>query len=111
MQKTCKTIFKRNRIDKEIKGENMPDWWDFLTEKFGESWETFIGYFTNLSEFSTPGLIAGLIMIVLFIITKGFFIIDKVKVPSGQKLFLYIVGALMVFIVGYLFIKSAFDNG
>lgn len=85
------------------------DAWEFIREKVSEGFEEFLdmfsGMFSNLNEFSIPGAVAGALMVFLLFVTRGIFM-DRFPVGIPTKIVCYVA----VFIVGYLFMKSAFDK-
>ena len=89
--------------------EFIGDAWSFITEKVGEGFEEFIdlfrGLFSNLKEFSIPGLIAGVVLTFFLFISRGLFL-DRFRVGLPTKILCYVA----TFIVGYLFMKKAFEQ-
>ncbi|MGA2130629.1 MAG: hypothetical protein ABSG05_03410 [Candidatus Pacearchaeota archaeon] len=89
----------------------LGDVWDWIAEKTGESWETFLGYFSNLNEFSTPGLVGGIICMGFIFFVRGKLLNPFIKaMPVAQGVITYIICFAGAFIVGYLFMKRAFEQ-
>ena len=93
----------------------ISDAWEWFVEKLSEGWEEFIGLFTgmfsNLNEFSIPGLIAGGLLAFLGFIARNLIITPFTsKMKIGQGIATEIICYVAMFIVGYLMMKKAFDG-
>ena len=91
------------------------DVWDFIKDKFSEGLEEFkglfSGMFSNLNEFSIPGLVAGGLMVFLLFLARNMILTPFLKLmPVGQKVLMTIVCYVAVFFVGYLMMKAAFEK-
>jgi len=91
------------------------DVWEFIVDKVSEGIEEFLdlfrGLFSNLREFSVPGLIAGAVIAAIAFFARGLIITPFTsKMPVGQGIFTEIICYVAVFVVGYLMMKRAFEN-
>lgn len=93
----------------------LSDAWDWVTEKFSEGWEEFIGLFSgmfsNLKEFSIPGAVAGGIMVFLLFLARGMVLTPFTsRMGAAQGLITSVICYVAVFAVGYLMAKKAFEG-
>jgi hypothetical protein len=94
----------------------LMDIWDWLVEQFSDTWEitvdTFSGLFSNLNEFSIPGIVGGIVCVGFIYLVRSYTITPFLKyMPSllGRiitQFFTYII----CFAAGYIFIKHAFEQ-
>jgi len=89
-------------------GDFFSDGWDNFVDGIQEIPEFMSGLFENFWEFSIPGIIGGIIMVVLTHMTLNK-LVYFTQLSGGGKIIQSIIFYVFAFVLGYISVKRGFD--
>ena len=88
----------------------ISDAFEWVGEKFSEGWETitdmFSGMFSNLGELSYSGLLGGILVSGVILLTK-----KQMFDPFRASIVTFIITEVLAFVIGYMTVRAIWESG